>query len=334
MAAYFMVQRDKKANGMIDEATIKQKTDDRYHDQIEACRQFGPLKTAIVHPVNPSAIEALIEAVEEKLINPVLIGPKARILASAQEMGSDFSEWEIIDTEHSHASAAKASELAATGQVEAIMKGSLHTDELLAAVLSADSGLRTERRASHAFVIEVPTYPKPLIITDAAINIEPDLLQKADICQNAINLWKVMYGFENTPKVAILAAVETVTPKMRATLDAAALCKMSERGQITGAILDGPLAFDNAIDKGAAAEKGLTSPVAGDADILIMPDIESGNMLSKQLIFLGRAPTAGIVLGARVPVILTSRADSVQNRILSVIVAIRLAAARREGKLK
>lgn len=301
---------------------------------LEQCRALPPVRTAVVHPVKPNVIEAVEEAVRAGLIEPVLVGPRAKIEAAAAEAGVALSGWRLIDTEHSHAAADKAAELAAGKQVEAIMKGSLHTDELLGAIVSAGSGLRTARRVSHAYLMSIATYPKPFIITDAAVNILPDLPVKADIVQNAVDLWRVIYGDEVPPKVAILAAVETVNPKMPATLDAAALCKMTDRAQITGCLMDGPLAFDNAINAEAAREKGIVSVVAGNADILVVPDIEAGNMLAKQLTFLGGAEAAGIVLGARVPVILTSRADSERTRLLSCALAILLAEAHRQGRIR
>lgn len=301
---------------------------------LEQCRALPPVRTAVVHPVKPNVIEAVEEAVRAGLIEPVLVGPRAKIEAAAAAAGVALSGWRLIDTEHSHAAADKAAELAAGKQVEAIMKGSLHTDELLGAIVSAGSGLRTARRVSHAYLMSIATYPKPFIITDAAVNILPDLPVKADIVQNAVDLWRVIYGDEVPPKVAILAAVETVNPKMPATLDAAALCKMTDRGQITGCLMDGPLAFDNAINAEAAREKGIVSVVAGNADILVVPDIEAGNMLAKQLTFLGGAEAAGIVLGARVPVILTSRADSERTRLLSCALAMLLAEAHRQGRIR
>ena len=263
----------------------------------------------------------------------MLVGPRERILAAAAESGIDISAWDLIDTEHSHEAAGRAAALAGAGDVAAIMKGSLHSDELLGAILAPEAGLRTERRLSHAYVMSIATYPKPFIITDAAVNIAPDLSAKADIVQNAADLWRVLFGLEKRPKVAVLAAVETVNPRMPATLDAAALCKMADRGQIRGCIIDGPLAFDNAVSKEAAHEKGIVSPVAGDADILVVPDIEAGNMLAKQLSFLGGAEAAGIVLGARVPVILTSRADNEQARLLSCAIAVLIAEARQSGAI-
>ncbi|WP_343685483.1 bifunctional enoyl-CoA hydratase/phosphate acetyltransferase [Asticcacaulis sp.] len=305
-----------------------------YDAIIDKCRDLPPVRTAIVHPVKPNVMEAVADAVAENLIVPILIGPQARILAAAREAGVDISGWNLMNAEHSHEAAAKAASLAAAGQADAIMKGSLHSDELLGAIVKSNSGLRTERRISHAFLMSIPSYPKPFIITDAAINIDPDLAVKADITQNAVNLWHVVFGDQALPKVAVLAAVETVNPKMQATLDAAALCKMSDRGQITGAQVDGPLAFDNAISPAAVKEKGIISLVAGDADILLVPEIESGNMLAKQLIFLGGADAAGIVLGARVPIMLTSRADGLRTRRLSCALAVLLAEARKVGRLK
>ena len=299
---------------------------------LDLCHALPPTRTAIVHAVKPNVVEAAAEAAREKLIVPVLIGPAAKITAAAKEAAVDIAGWEIVDTEHSHAAAAKAAELAAGRHVDAIMKGSLHTDELLSAIVRADAGLRTERRISHCYLMSISTYPKPFIITDAAVNILPELPVKADIVQNAVDLWRVVFG-DRMPKVAVLAAVETVNPKMQATLDAAALCKMADRKQITDCLIDGPLAFDNAISVEAAHEKGIVSEVAGKADILLVPDIEAGNMLAKQLTFLGGAEAAGIVLGARVPVILTSRADNERTRLLSCALAVLLADARTKGRI-
>lgn len=307
---------------------------DHYEKVIQGAKKLGMIRVAVVHPVTKSAIQAVIEASEQGLINPILIGPASRIIQAAKENETDLSKWQIIDTEHSHAAARKSVEMAVAGEVDAIMKGSLHTDELLEAIVNKESGLRTERRISHAYVIDTPIYHKPLIITDAAINIAPSLNDKADICRNAIGLWQSLFNHNAQPKVALLSAVETVTDRMPSTLDAACLCKMAERGQITGAILDGPLAFDNIISKQAADDKGIVSEVAGDADIIVVPNIESGNALAKQLTFLGHAEAAGIVLGARVPVILTSRADSVRTRMLSCVVALYLTHARKTGKIK
>lgn len=309
-------------------------SNDHFNAIIESCRTLPPIKTAVVHPVTANVMEAVYDSVKEGLITPVLIGPAAKIKSAAQEADIDLTQWEIIDTEHSDAAATKAVELAASGKADAIMKGALHTDELMSAVVPQASGLRTKYRISHVYVMDVPSYHKPLLITDAAINIAPNTADKADICQNAINLWRVLYDANSKPKVAILAAVEVVNLKMQATIDAAILCKMADRGQIYNGILDGPLAFDNAISKEAAAEKDIVSRVAGDADILLVPEIESGNILAKQLTFLGNADAAGIVLGARVPIILASRADSLRTRLLSCAVAVKISAARKAGKIK
>jgi phosphotransacetylase len=300
----------------------------KYEQMLTKCRNLKPIPTAVAHPCEESALSGAIEAAKLGLIVPILVGPRDKIESTARSAGVDISKYQIVDTPHSHASAAKAVELLREAQAELLMKGSLHTDELMAAVVSREGGLRTARRISHVFVMDVPTYHKVLFITDGAINIAPTLEDKADICQNAIDLI-VALGLKK-PKVAILAAVETVTSKMPATLDAAALCKMADRGQITGALLDGPLAFDNAISKQAAKTKGLHSVVAGDPDILLAPDLEAGNILAKQLSFLANADSAGLVLGARVPIILTSRADSVRSRIASCGVAMLAAHARRK----
>ncbi|KTD42491.1 bifunctional enoyl-CoA hydratase/phosphate acetyltransferase [Legionella quateirensis] len=307
---------------------------DHFNATIESCRDLPPIKTAVVHPVTANVLEAVDDSVKAGLITPVLIGPIKKIKSAAKEAHIDISQWEIINTEHSNAAAVKAVELASSCKVDAIMKGALHTDELMSAIVPVSSGLRTKYRISHVYVMDVPTYHKPLLITDAAINISPNAADKADICQNAINLWRILFGDEHKPKVAILAAVETVNPKMQATVDAAILCKMADRRQICDGILDGPLAFDNAINKQAAIEKEIISPVAGDADILLVPEIESGNILAKQLSFLGHADAAGIVLGARVPIILASRADSLRTRLLSCAVAVKISAARKAGKIK
>lgn len=314
------------------EADIRER--DHFENILQACRKFGAVKVAVVHPVTASVIEAVMEAAAEKLIDPVLIGPAARIKTACKECGVKAEDFTIIDTEHSHEAAAKAAAMAAKGEVSAIMKGSLHTDELLGAIVSSSAGLRTERRVSHVYIMNIPAYHKPLMITDAAVNIAPTLEEKADIVRNAADLWHVLFGEGDSPKVAILSAVETVSSRMPSTLDAAALCKMANRGQIAGAMIDGPLAFDNAINMQAVRDKGIVSPVAGDADILVVPNVETGNALAKQMIFFGRADAAGIVLGARVPVILTSRADSTRTRLLSCCVAAALACARREGRIK
>ncbi|MCE4372364.1 bifunctional enoyl-CoA hydratase/phosphate acetyltransferase [Xanthomonas hortorum] len=281
------------------------------------------IRMAVVHPCDATSLSAVLDARAAGLIEPVLVAPRAKLEAVAAEVGLDLAGIVVEDVPHSHAAAARAAELAATGEVEALMKGSLHTDELMAAVVASGSGLRTKRRVSHCFLFQTPHYPRPFIVTDAAINLAPDLQQKADIVRNAIDLAHVIGVAE--PKVAILAAVETVSPTMPATLDAAALCKMADRGQIEGGVLDGPLAFDNAVSIAAARTKGIVSNVAGQADILVVPDLESGNMLAKQLMYMGDATSAGIVLGARVPVVLTSRADSRESRIASCAIALMLA---------
>jgi phosphotransacetylase len=302
----------------------------KYEELLSRCDGLPPVPTAVAHPCEASALAGAVEAGKRGLIVPLLVGPAASIKQTASEAGVDLRGIEVVDVPHSHAAAAKAVELVREGRAEILMKGSLHTDELMGAVVSRDGGLRTGRRISHVFVMDVPTYHKPLIVTDGAINIAPTLEDKADICQNAIDM-AIALGLER-PKVAVLAAVETVTSKMPATIDAAALCKMAERGQITGALLDGPLAFDNAISKDAAATKGIKSAVAGDPDILLAPDLEAGNILAKQLSFLANADSAGMVLGARVPIILTSRADSVRSRIASCAVAVLVAHARRKTR--
>ncbi|MEW6560363.1 MAG: bifunctional enoyl-CoA hydratase/phosphate acetyltransferase [Pseudomonadota bacterium] len=290
------------------------------------CAGHSPMRVAVVHPVNAVSIQGAIDAAQAGLIEPVWIGPENRIHAAAQEAGIDLSPWQLMPTEHSHAAAALAVELARNGKVGALMKGALHTDELMHAAFDAQNGLRTGRRASHVFVIDAPAADRLLFITDAAINIDPDLDTKRDIAQNAIELAQAL-GIA-TPRMAILAAVETVNANMQATLHAAALCKMADRGQITGAILDGPLAFDNAISAAAAKTKDITSPVAGVADILLTPDLESGNMLAKQLEYLGGATIAGLVIGTRVPIILTSRADGVPARLASSALAVLLRQAQ------
>jgi phosphotransacetylase len=300
----------------------------KYEQMLTKCKNLKPVPTAVAHPCEESALSGAIQAAKMGLIIPILVGPRDKIEGVAKSAGIDTSDYRVVDTPHSHASAAKAVELLREAEAELLMKGSLHTEELMSAVVSREGGLRTERRISHVFVMDVPTYHKVLFITDGAINIAPTLEDKADICQNAIDL-TIALGLKR-PKVAILSAVETVTSKMPATIEAAALCKMADRGQITGAILDGPLAFDNAISKQAAETKGIRSLVAGDPDILLAPDLEAGNILAKQLSFLANADSAGLVLGARVPIILTSRADSVRSRIASCGVAMLAAHARRK----
>ena len=296
------------------------------------CEGPPPVRCAIVHPCDRDSLLGPLEAATRGLIVPVLVGPEAKIRAVAQAEGVDLSGYEIVNTEHSHEAATKAVALARAGEVDALMKGSLHTDELMAAVVPSATGLRTARRISHAFVLDVPAYPRPLMVTDAAINIEPTLNDKVDIVQNAIDLAHVLGVAQ--PKVAILAAVETVNADMPSTLDAAALCKMADRGQITGGLLDGPLAFDNAISLEAAKTKKIVSPVAGQADILLVPDLEAGNMLAKQLQYLAGADSAGIVLGTRVPIVLTSRADSVRSRMASAAVMALVAHAKRAAPKK
>lgn len=300
----------------------------KYELLLARCRSLEPIPTAVAHPCDETSLSGAVEAASQGLIVPLLVGPLDKIQSVANSAGIDIAKFQIVDAPHSHASAAKAVALLREAKAELLMKGSLHTDELMGAVVSRDGGLRTARRISHAFVMDVPTYHKVLIVTDGAINIAPTLEDKVDICQNAIDLAAAL-GRE-WPSVAILAAVETVTSKMPATIDAAALCKMAERGQIKGGILDGPLAFDNAISKDAAKTKGIQSDVAGDPDILLAPDLEAGNILAKQLTFLAKADSAGVVLGARVPIILTSRADSVRSRIASCAVAMMAAHARRK----
>ena len=291
---------------------------DAFSRLLKLCAGLPPVVCAIVHPCDRDSLCGPIEAARLGLIAPVLVGPEARIRAVAEAAGIDLTPYRIVPTEHSHAAADKAVAMARAGEVQALMKGSLHTDELMAAVVASASGLRTSRRVSHVFVLDVPAYPRLLLITDAAINVAPDAAAKADIAQNAIDLAQVLGIAE--PRVAILAAVETVNPAMQATIDAAMLCKMAERGQITGGLLDGPLAFDNAVSEEAARSKQIHSPVAGRADILLAPDLEAGNMMAKQLQYLAGADSAGIVLGARVPIVLTSRSDSVRSRLASTIV--------------
>ena len=291
----------------------------RLQEIIERARPLAPIRTGVVHPVNSISLEGVAGAIEQELIIPVLIGPSTKIKSAADEAGFDLANIEIVDTAHSHAAAAEAVSMARAGKLDAIMKGALHTDEIMSEVVSADYGIRTERRISHIYVMDTPAYEKLLFISDAAINICPDLEDKRDIVQNAIDL-ALALGVEH-PKTAILSAVETIYPKLQSTLDAAALCKMADRGQITGGIVDGPLAFDNAISPSAAKRKGLTSPVAGYADILVVPDLEAGNMLAKELDYLAGAVAAGIVLGAKVPIILTSRAEGKLPRVAASAIA-------------
>ncbi len=314
----------------MNDAPHNKAADDKLARLIARAVAAGPaLPCAVVHPVDAASLEGALDAARAGLILPILVGPAARIRAAAAAAGLDLTGIAIEDTPHSHASAERAVTLVREGRAGALMKGSLHTDEMLAAVVAREGGLRTERRISHCFILDVPLYHKPLVVTDAAINIEPDLETKADIARNAIDLCRAL-GIER-PKLAVLAAVELVTPKQPATIDAAALAKMADRGQIQGGIVDGPLAFDNAISAEAAAAKHLTSPVAGDPDILLVPDLTAGNMLAKQLQYLAGAESAGVVVGARVPIALTSRAEGARARLASCAV-MKLATAMRVTK--
>jgi len=295
----------------------------RYEQLIAMCNGLAPIRTAVVHPVDAPSLLGAIEAARAHLIVPILVGPEQKIRAAAAVAGIDLAAYEIVSTEHSHAAAIQAVAMARAGKVEALMKGALHTDELMHAVVDRDIGLRTDRRMSHVFAIDLPGHPRPIFLTDAAINIQPSLADKRDIVQNAIDLAHAL-GIA-LPRVAILSSVETVTEAIRSTLDAAALCKMADRGQITGGIVDGPLAFDNAVSEEAARMKDIVSPVAGRADILVVPDLEAGNMLAKQLEYLADAQISGIVLGARVPIVLTSRSDKTLARLGSCAIALLLA---------
>ncbi|MFO0990824.1 MAG: phosphate acetyltransferase [Hyphomicrobiales bacterium] len=310
--------------------TAQAKTGTSKYDRLIALtQQHPPVQTIVAHPCDETSLRGALEAAEAELIKPILVGPEAKIRATAGKCELDISRLPIVDVPHSHAAAARAVELIREGKGELLMKGSLHTDELMHEVASSATGLRTARRISHVFVMDVPGHADTLFITDAAINLFPDLDAKRDIVQNAIDLW-VAIGL-GVPRVAILSAVETVTTKLPSTIEAAALCKMADRGQITGGLLEGPLAFDNAIDPEAARIKGINSPVAGHAQILVVPDLEAGNMLAKNLTFLAHADAAGVVLGARVPIVLTSRADSVRSRMASCAVASLYAAALRQS---
>lgn len=308
---------------------IEQPKHDKYERLIRMAQSQSAIKVAVAHPCDDVSLQGAVEAARLRLIEPILVGPSARIRDVAARAGLDISAMELVEAEHSHDSAAKAVELVTAGRAEALMKGSLHTDELMGAVVSRQAGIRTARRLSHCFIMDVPNHPNALIITDAAVNIAPTLDDKVDIVQNAIDLAHAM-GVDQV-LVALLSAMETVNAKVPSTIEAAALCKMAERGQITGALLDGPLALDNAISPDAAAIKQIASPVAGRANILVVPDLEAGNMLAKSLSFLAGADAAGIVLGARVPIILTSRADSLLTRLASCAVAVLVAAARRKS---
>jgi phosphate acetyltransferase len=307
-------------------------THEKYQRLIDTCKAMPPTTVAVAHPCDESSLSGAMDAAKMGLIVPILVGPKDKIEATAKKFGIDLGATEIVDAPYSHASAARAVELVREGRAEALMKGSLHTDELMGAVVRRDTGLRTARRVSHCFVMDVPSYSETLIITDAAVNIAPTLKDKVDIIQNAIDLAHAMRFPE--VRVALLSAMETINPDVPSTIEAGALCKMADRGQITGAILDGPLALDNAISLESVAIKKINSPVAGRANVLVVPDLESGNMLAKSLSFLAGADAAGIVLGARVPIILTSRADSVMTRLASCAVAVLVASARRENAAK
>jgi len=305
---------------------------EKYRRLIETAKALPPVTAAVVHPCDESSLSGAVDAAKMSPFIPILVGPKAKIAAVASQLKLDISPYELVDAPHSHAAAAKAVEVVRAGKAEALMKGSLHTDELMAEVVKKDTGLRTARRISHCFVLDVPTYADALIISDAAVNIAPTLEDKVDIVQNAIDLAHALRFKE--VRVAILSAMETVNPKVPSTIEAAALCKMADRGQIWGGILDGPLALDNAISMEAAEIKKIASPVAGRANVLIVPDLEAGNMLVKSLTFLANADVAGIVVGAKVPIILTSRADSVEARLASCAVAALVAQARRERAAK
>jgi phosphate acetyltransferase len=309
-------------------STAKSRPHQKYQRLIDFCKTLPPTPTAVAHPCDQSSLEGVADGARMGLIAPILVGPKRRIEAIAREHDIGISGLPIVDAPYSHASAEKAVELVREGKAEALMKGSLHTDELMGAVVKRDSGLRTARRVSHCFVMDVPSHAETLIVTDAAVNIAPTLEDKVDIIQNAIELAHALQFKE--VRVAILSAMETVNPKVPSTIEAAALCKMADRGQITGAILDGPLALDNAISLESVQIKKIDSPVAGRANVLVVPDLEAGNMLAKSLSFLAGADAAGIVLGARVPIILTSRADSLLTRLASCAVAALMAKARRE----
>jgi phosphate acetyltransferase len=309
------------------EAPVRKRSHEKYDRLIARAQTLPAARTAIAHPCDQSSLESAVEAAKMNLIIPVLVGPKDKILKAASDGELDISKFELIDAQHSHDAASKAVMLVREGKAEALMKGSLHTDELMSAVVAKETGLRTARRISHCFIMDVPGHEEPLVITDAAVNIAPTLKDKIDIVQNAIDMVHAI-GVDDV-RVAILSAMETVNPDVASTLEAAALCKMADRGQITGAAIDGPLALDNAISPQAAAIKKIKSAVAGHANVLVVPDLEAGNMLAKSLSFLAGADAAGIVLGARVPIILTSRADDLPARLASCAVALLLAASRR-----
>jgi phosphate acetyltransferase len=310
-----------------DAGPVPQRRHDKYERLVDAARRLHGVPMAVAHPCDRVSLESAVEAAKLGLIQPILVGPAARVRAAADDAKLDIGSFELVDAEHSQESAEKAVLLVKSGHAEALMKGSLHTDELMAAVVARDRGIRTARRISHCFIMDVPGHTNALIITDAAVNIAPDLEAKVHIVQNAIDLARAIGAQE--VRVAILSAMETVNPKVPSTIEAAALCKMADRGQITGARLDGPLALDNAISPEAAAIKHIVSDVAGRANVLVVPDLESGNMLAKSLSFLAGADAAGIVLGARVPIVLTSRADLLMTRLASCAVAVLVASARR-----
>jgi len=313
-----------------DVARISVQTHDKFSAFVQRVRPLRPVPTAVAHPCSAGAIQAAVEAAREGMIEPILVGPIGKMEAAAEEAGVALKDFRLIDATHSHDAAQKAVALVRAGEAAVLMKGSLHTDELLGAVVRRETGLRTARRLSHVFFMDVPTYHKPLMVTDAAINIAPTLAEKADICRNAIELAHAL-GIAR-PKVAILSAVEEINDKILSTMEAASLCKMCDRGQIAGALLDGPLAMDNAISREAAQIKGIASEVAGDADILLVPDLVSGNILAKQLSFMANADASGIVLGAKIPIVLTSRADSVRARLTSCALAVLLASASSAGQ--
>ncbi len=313
-------EKVKRERMVLPDMILKEHKNSLYNYLISLNKNFAPIKTAIVHPVDRISIEGAIVGAEEGLITPIFIGPKAKILSVAKESNLDVSNYTIIDTKHSHEAAELSVAMARKGEVEALMKGNIHTDELMEMVVDKKDGLRTARRITHVFVVDTQNYPKPLFITDAAINIHPTLLDKVDIVQNAINLFRALQL--GTPKVAIVSAVETVSEKIPSTLDATALCKMADRGQITGGILDGPLAFDSAISLESARVKNIDSKVAGDSDIIVVPDIESGNMLYKQMTYSSGMEAAGLVLGSTVPIILTSRGSDIESRKVSCAMAL------------
>ena len=323
-----MLTKDSEIGTLAAIGPVADAPDSKYDRLIARAREVPPAATVVVHPCDETSLRGAIDAAEAGIIKPILVGPAGKIADTARQFGMDISRCEVVDAPHSDAAAARGVQLIHEGRGELLMKGSLHTDDLMRQVTSGTKGLRTERRISHVFVMDVPTYAETLFITDAAINIFPDLDAKRDIVQNAVDLFtSVGLG---KPRVAILSAVETVTSKIPSTIDAAALCKMADRGQITGGLLDGPLALDNAISPEAAKIKGITGPVAGHADILVVPDLEAGNVLAKSLAFMMEADSAGVVLGARVPITLTSRADSVESRLASCAVAALVAHSRRE----